>query len=499
MTPSSDDAERRRAAHRPRSGLRWRRIVGSEDITRPVPMVERLRHSPYQPRQAEVAAYEEQRRILELLADMGAALTRSGSGTAEIVTSIQAGAIGLGIDERDLSIDIAYGTIFLSLSPKGEWPATMLRVTPAFGRDYTRLAALHGLITDIAHGSLGWAQARDQLDRILAAPRAYRRSWVTVAWGAVAASVTVALGGGLTVALTAFLVTTVVDRVGRWAKRRRWPEFFITFLGAALAALTAVGLAEASQRWPLGVANPQNSSLVVAGGIIVLLAGSGLVAAVQDGLRGHPVTAMGRLFNVMLTTSAIIGGVGFVLTLASRLELAGSILLNPLAIAPDRVIWYAPLLAAVGAVGAAIGGRAPLRLLFVTGLAGALGYSTAMTAGLLGAPETVTAALGCAVIGCLGRVWALARRASPLCVVAPAITSLLPGLSIFQGLQEMAMGSPNEGLLTLLGALTTGLAIAVGCVLGDAFAAPLKGGMDALQTARDRTGQQPAVPPLPPG
>lgn len=498
MTPSPED-ERRRDTPRPRSGLGWRRIVGSEDITQPVPMVERLRRSPYQPRQAEVAVYEEQRRILELLADIGAAMTRSGSGTAEIVTSVQAGAIGLGIDEKHLSLEIAYGTIFLSLSPKGEWPTTMLRVTPAFGRDYTRLSALHGLITDIAHGSLGWAQAREQLDRILAAPRPYRRSWVTVAWGAVAASVSTALGGGLTVAATAFLVTVVVDRVGRWAKRRHWPEFFVTFLGAALAALTAVGLAEASQRWPLGVANPQNSSLVVAGGIIVLLAGSGLVAAVQDGLRGHPVTAMGRLFNVLLTTSAIIGGVGLVLTLASRLHLAGSILLNPLEIAPDGVIWYAPLLAAVGAVGAAIGGRSPLRLLFVTGLAGALGYSTALGAGLMGAPETVAAALGCTVIGCLGRVWALARRASPLCVVAPAITSLLPGLSIFQGLQEMTLGNPDQGLFTLLGALTTGLAIAVGCVLGDALAAPLKGGTDNVQTARDRTGRQPTVPPLPPG
>ena len=383
----------------------------------------------------------------------------------------------------------------ISLSPKGEWPVTMLRVTPAIGRDYTRLSALHGLITDIAHGSLGWAQAREQLDRILAAPRPYRRSWVTVAWGAVAASVVVALGGGLTVAFTAFLVTALVDRVGRWANRHDWPEFFITFLGAALAALTAVGLAEASQRWPLGVANPQNSSLVVAGGIIVLLAGSGLVAAVQDGLHGHPVTAMGRLFNVVLTTSAIIAGVGLVLTMASRFELAGSILLNPLEIAPDGIIWHAPVLAAVGAVGAAIGGRSPLRLLFVTGLAGALGYATAMVGALAGAPEAVTAALGCTVIGCLGRVWALARRASPLAVVAPAITSLLPGLSIFQGLQEMAMGNPNQGLLTLLGALTTGLAVAAGCVLGDALAAPLQGGMDALQTARDRTGAQDTVPP----
>ena len=495
MSTPSDDADLRRAMHRPRSGFRWRRLVGTEDVTQPIPMVQKLRHSPYQPRQAEVAAFEEQRRVLELLADIGAALTRAGSGTAEIVTSIQAGAVGLGVDENDLSIDIAYGTIMISLAPKGEWPATMLRVTPAIGRDYTRLSALHGLVTDLAHGTLGWAQAREQLDRILAAPRPYRRSWVTVAWGAVAASVVIALGGSLTVAVTAFLVTALVDRVGRWANRHNWPDFFVTFAGASLAALSAVGLAEASQRWPLGVENPQNSSLVVAGGIIVLLAGSGLVAAVQDGLNGHPVTATGRMFNVLLTTSAIIAGVGLVLTVARRLDLAGSILLNPLQISSGDIIWYAPLLAAVTAVGAAIGGRSPLRLLFVTGLAGTLGYATAMVAGMIGAPEPVTAALGCTVIGCLGRVWALARRASPLAVVAPAITSLLPGLSTFQGLQEMAGGNPNQGLLTLLGALTTGLAVAAGCVLGDALAAPLQGGMDALETARDRTGQQPTVPP----
>jgi uncharacterized membrane protein YjjB (DUF3815 family) len=63
---------------------------------------------------------------------------------------------------------------------------------------------------------------------------------------------------------------------------------------------------------------------------------------------------------------------------------------------------------------------------------------------------------------------------------------LLPGLTIFQGLQEMTTGLAAVGLVTLLGAGATGLAIAAGCALGDALATPLERGMATLDEIRAR-------------
>lgn len=465
---------------------RWRRMLGQETITEPLPVIARLRNTPYRNPRRAASADDGLRSALALVADVGEALLRAGAGTADISTSMLATGVALGLKEEHLWSDITLGSILVSYSVPGEWPVTTLRVSRDPTRNYATLSAVHGLVVDLVAGVLDRDQARLRLTAIEEAPRPYKRGWVTLAWGLLSALVVVVLGGGPVVTFTAFVVTMLVDRVGRWARRRGWPPFFITLSGAALAAMSAVALAEASQRWPIGIDSPQNSSLVIAGGIIVLLAGSGLVAAGQDGINGYPVTAIGRIYEVGLITSAILSGVALVLSLASALGLAGSIFTNPLAGAIGGLFWWSPPLAAAGSVMAGIGGRAPARLLAVTGLCGAIGYATYLVTAALGLGAPVATALGCVLIGSLGRVWALRRHASPLAVVLPATTMLLPGLSLFQGLQFLAAGASSAGIVQLLSAAATGLAIGAGCVLGDFLASPLEAGMDSLDEIRSR-------------
>lgn len=465
---------------------RIRRLFGSEEITEPLPVISRLRSTPYRNPRRGTATDDQLRRALEFVADLGEALLRAGAGTAELNVSMLAAGVALGLDEDHLWSDITFTSIVVSYTRPGEWPLTLLRVARYPGRDYARLTALHDLVLRLVAGELDLARARTVLNHIETAPRPWKRWIVTVAWGVVAALVVVVLGGGPVVTMLSFLVTCLVDRLGRWANRREWPAFFVTFTGAAIAAAFAVALAEASQRWPIGIDDPQNSSLVIAGGIIVLLAGLGLVVAGQDGIHGYPVTAIGRLFDVLLTTTAIIAGVGLVLSLAAQLDLAGTIFTNPLAGWVQGLLWWSPPLAGVVAICSAIGGRAPGRLLFVTFLCGALGYALYSVAVNVGLPGPVATALACVLIGSLGRVWVLRRRASPLAVVVPATTMLLPGLSIFQGLKLLTGGMPGDGLVTLLGAFATGLAIAAGCVLGDQLATPLESGMEDLDDIRRR-------------
>src|SRR5690606_26780565 len=98
---------------------------------------------------------------------------------------------------------------------------------------------------------------------------------------------------------------------GRWLAARRIPAFYQQILGAVIATGTAVGLHELH----IVDANP---SLVVASGIIMLLAGISIVGAVQDALTGYYVTGSARTFEAILLTGGVIAGVSMALTIAQN-------------------------------------------------------------------------------------------------------------------------------------------------------------------------------------
>jgi uncharacterized membrane protein YjjB (DUF3815 family) len=64
-------------------------------------------------------------------------------------------------------------------------------------------------------------------------------------------------------------------------------------------------------------------------------------------------------------------------------------------------------------------------------------------------------------------------RVPPLVVVVPAIVPLLPGLSIFRGLSQMAEGD-SYGIISLATAVAVATAIASSVILGEYIAQPLK-------------------------
>src|SRR5699024_9054341 len=66
-------------------------------------------------------------------------------------------------------------------------------------------------------------------------------------------------------------------------------------------------------------------SLVVASGIMVLLAGLSVVGAAEDAIAGFPLTSAARSFEVVLSTVGIIIGIGVMLAIAQRLGVTLSI------------------------------------------------------------------------------------------------------------------------------------------------------------------------------
>src|SRR5699024_2354667 len=107
---------------------------------------------------------------------------------------------------------------------------------------------------------------------------------------------------------------------------RRWglPYIFQQAAGAVIATTVAITLlwGQHTFDWDRTLLPP---SLVVASGIVVLLAGMQLVGAAEDAISGYPLTAAAKSFEVALYTIGIVVGIGFVLDVGRRLGVPLSI------------------------------------------------------------------------------------------------------------------------------------------------------------------------------
>ncbi|MFP3570632.1 threonine/serine exporter family protein, partial [Paraburkholderia sp. SIMBA_030] len=88
--------------------------------------------------------------------------------------------------------------------------------------------------------------------------------------------------------------------LARQLTKWRTADFFVTMACAFLVTFIALML-----RWAGVDIAP---SIVVAGGILLLLPTGRLVSAVQDAINGFPVTAAGRFLSTLLTFGAIVAG-----------------------------------------------------------------------------------------------------------------------------------------------------------------------------------------------
>ncbi|MQA06051.1 MAG: hypothetical protein GEV07_26165 [Streptosporangiales bacterium] len=281
------------------------------------------------------------------------------------------------------------------------------------------------------------------------------------------------LGGGPLVALVAAVATAGIDRLLRILNRWDLPSFFQNAAGAAFVTGVAF-LAALLPYWlPLGH-EALRPSYVVATGITVLLAGLGLVGAVQDAIEGHYLTAAARNFEVLLQTLAIVIGVGLMLELISRF---GTLL--PIQEVTAQVPSYA--LVPVGGFVAAMWALASYsrwRASLVAAIGGAAAWAIFVFTRDLGFGASVASGLASLLVGAVADVSASRLKVPRLIIATSGVVPLLPGLSIYQGMYILVNDSPVEGITTLFGAATTGLALAAGVALGGIIARPLRHEVD---------------------
>ncbi len=406
---------------------------------------------------------------LRFLLRLGELLLQCGAGSVDVEASTRACANALGLPRMEVSITST--EIVITVGERGAAPITDMRIVRARAPDHSRLVAAHQLVLDLTEGRLDAPEAFARLDEIRHARKRYSRWFVTVGWAVLAGAVAVQLGGGVVITAVTFVSTILIDRLGRRLARRNLPAFFLNVIGGAVATAVAVVLHFVATAMPtLHVS--ADTSLIIAGGIFLLLPGLTTLSAVQDALTGYLVTSAARAIEVLILSAGIVAGIAIVLALGVRFGVHLEV--HP----PTQIAYvdYPVRIVAAGFVsaGLCIGYYSPARLIPASAAIGALGYGSFLALDQYLSERAISRAGAALVVGLLCRLYAQRRRTPALALVVPAIVPLTPGLTVYSAMVQLTQQHGLGGVETLLSAVTQALAIAAGVILGQFLAQPVR-------------------------
>ncbi|MFE4860676.1 threonine/serine exporter ThrE family protein [Streptomyces sp. NPDC056670] len=400
-------------------------------------------------------------RVLDLVLRIGELLLAGGEGAEDVEAAMFAICRSYGLDRCEPTVTFTMLAITHQPSLVDD-PVTANRTVRRRGTDYTRLAAVHRLVTDMT--SEDHEVSLEEAYRRLAEIRRNRHPYpgwaLTTACGLLAGAASVLLGGGITVFLVAAVGAVLGDRLAWLCASRGLPEFY-QFAVAAMPP-AAMGVALSLLQWKL------SAPAVITGGLFALIPGRALVAAVQDGLTGFYVTAAARLLEVGYFFVAIVVGVLTVLYggLQFHAQLNPEGTFQPI----DRPILQTLASILLCLTFAVLLQQDRSTVLIVAangGVAWVVYASIAVTA--KGSPIMATA-VAAGLVGLFGQLLSRYWNTSALLYVTAAIGPLLPGSATYFGVLAIAQNHLNQGVTSLAKAAALALAIAIGVNLGNEIA-----------------------------
>lgn len=419
---------------------------------------------------------------LELAMDVGDWLLGMGSPSADVVT------IMLDITRRycprRVHVDIASTAITLSQGRVGREPLTMFRTATPRALNHSTLQAIRVCVAGFGP-DVSVEEARERFDAVIEGVRAY--PW----WGFMLSSAMVGVGAATLFAprprtlLLTFLVGCLAERLLSFLGRRGTPAFFGQIAAALAITLSAAGLATLSHLgWRFFP--PLNPTVIVVGGIVMLLVGFMFVSAVQDAIDAFYVTASGRLLQVAMLTSGIVIGILVGMYCSKQLHLGVFISANPLTMAaPGWQLVGAGLIAGAFAAYCQSTRQAVIWSTLVGVATWAIFLLVQRYGGLSDVPASFVAATAA---GLLGTLISTRLRMSDMAVTQAGIVMLVPGLRLYNGLMQVVnypVDDPRflSGVSGLMVALAVGVAIAAGSSLGTLVGRPIRRQLRLMRNA----------------
>lgn len=425
------------------------------------------------------------RKVIDLAMRIGEALIAVGASANEVTLSTIRVAGALGV--KPVHVDITYNSIGVSYHREdSELPFTLIRVVRAPVPDHSKLQQLQALVAEIQAG-LDLEEARIRFHAIRRMPFRYRPAIIVLAQGALAVGVCLLFGAVWIVTLIAFMAACGAAMAQRGMARLHMPFFFSQAVGALVVTAFAAATTWFSM---LGVPFFEDArpSIIVASGIVLMLAGMSVVAAAQDAIDGFALTAGGRILDLALLTLGVVIGIIGGVELARALGI-GFLLTNdpppfgPLGLQAAGVV--------VIAVAVAVWNGATTRTILVSIVLATIawgGYSVAM---LLGAGVPLSSGAGALIASIVGTLIAHRLHVPSIAVTTAAIVPLVPGSAVFRGILGVmeAGGDPQllmVGFAELIVAGAIGIALASGASLGLFLGAPLRDTLESVVRRRGR-------------
>ncbi|WP_221936655.1 threonine/serine exporter ThrE family protein [Skermania sp. ID1734] len=410
--------------------------------------------------------------VLDLALRIGEIQMYSGAGASDVTATILAVTRALGL--TTCQVDVILTSITVTCH-RGSMmaPVTTVRVVRSRSNDYSRLTETENLVNEIVCGRIDARAAQEEVRRISRAPHPYPK-WVAVAaWGGMAGFITVILGGGIDIALSAVAITIVVDRMVWLLSKVALPQFFQQVAGGAVATFAATAIAST------GIMSRAQPTLLVAAALTVLLSGLATVSAVQDAITGYNVTAAGRTMEIVMMSVGLITGV----LIALKISLALGFPRAPLPEITVTTGQQLPLMmfGSVGAAGCfALASYSRGRAAAVAAIAGGLGGTVYGALALTELGAVGSAAVAALLVGIAGGLISRRLRITPLVTAVSGITPMVPGLLTYRGMYELGV-EPGGNAATLVTAAGISIALAAGVVLGEYLAQPFRIGLRGLE------------------
>ncbi len=414
------------------------------------------------------------RATIDLAARIGELSLASGATTTEATNLVLRITEGAGVR---VHANVTFTSVTLTQHRSVENdPITDMRLVSERLTDYQRLSDIVALVDDVVVQHLTIEEARQRFDSLLDTPQTYQRWVLLVAAFTMGATVTALLGGNWLEMAMAGVATGLIDLVSAWMFGKGLSSFFITIFAAAIPTLIALLLMTSRNLGGVFGVYLVSPSLVVASGMVSLLAGLGIVTAARDAIDGHYITAGARTFEVAVLTTAIV--LGLLSTLWLGLQIGAPAFLSPSS--GYETLLVIKVLASAGiSMSYAVGSQLRFPWVLACGGLGALGYLGYWAMLTVGADTSAAAAgVGGIAVGFIAQLIARWWRIPVMALTSAGIIPLLPGLLLYRGIyalveqQQSGVAADNGGNLLFL-ALLTALSLAAGSSFGNLLARPI--------------------------
>jgi uncharacterized membrane protein YjjP (DUF1212 family) len=429
-------------------------------------------------------------KALELTLRVGDVLLTAGMSANDVVVEMLRITEAYGL--RRVHVDVTFTSIAATYyAAPASVPMTLVRTVQPDVLDFTKAQRVQALVQDI-HAGLPLEDAIKNLKTIRDAPRLYSKWIASAGNAAIAPGVTLLFTVSWQILMITFIIGFAVDRLLAWASARRLPPFFSQLAGAALITLLATGVSTLGAHG-VDILLSVDPTLIVVGGIILLVAGMTAVGAMQDAIDQFYVTASARFLEVAMMTG------GIVLGIIAGLQV-GVALGHPIAVSTQSLTLGPVVAQFIGATvisaAFALSAYAGLVTVVLAGLMGALGWAGYFGMVTLGFQEVPANAAGALLAAFVATIIARRSRTPGFALIAAAILPLVPGLSLFTGLLQAVgtLGQPSDlaaSSVTLLQALGVAVGIAAGATLGTYLGRPVQ-----EQLRRIRNLPRPRLPSI---